>query len=67
MTRRRGDSVHRFSWHRILLVAATAPAETRACCRASSADRLKLAFSRNAFVQFTGMFDVIFKFTIALR
>ena len=45
----------------------TAPAETRACCRASSADRLKLAFSRNAFVQFTCMFDVIFKFTVALR
>ena len=28
---------------------------------------MKLAFSRNAFVQFTGMFDVIFKFTVALR
>ena len=28
---------------------------------------MKLAFSCNAFVQFTGMFDVIFKFTVPLR
>ena len=27
---------------------------------------MKLAFLRNALVQFTGVFDVIFKFTVAL-
>jgi hypothetical protein len=32
--------------------------------RASSPGLMKLAFLRNAFVQFTGMFDVIFKFTV---
>jgi hypothetical protein len=37
-----------------------------ACCPASSLDPTKLAFSRNAFVQFFGMFDVIFKFTVPL-
>jgi hypothetical protein len=33
---------------------------------ASPADLMKLAFFRNAFVQFFGMFDVIFKFTVSL-
>ena len=33
----------------------------------SSAGLMKLAFPRNAFVQFTGMFDVIFKFAVPLR
>jgi hypothetical protein len=28
---------------------------------------MKLTFSRNPFVQFTGMFDVIFKFTVPFR
>ena len=40
---------------------------SRACCRASSASLTKLAFLRNAFVQFAGMSDVIFKFATSLR
>ena len=36
----------------------------RACYRASSAGLAKLAFPRDAFVPFTRMFDVIFKFTV---
>ena len=54
---------------RSLLGALGPGAEKRASafCRASSAGLMKLAFSRNAFVQFTGMFDVIFKFTVPLR
>jgi hypothetical protein len=35
--------------------------------RASSAGLMKLAFPRNAFVQFTARFNVIFKFTVPLR
>ena len=34
-------------------------------CRGSPAGLTKFAFPRNAFVQFTGMFDVIFKFTVS--
>jgi hypothetical protein len=40
--------------------------DARACCRASSAALMKLAFPRNAFVQFAGMFNVIFKFAVPL-
>jgi hypothetical protein len=36
------------------------------CCRTSSAGLVKLAFLCKAFVQFTGMFDVIFKFAALL-
>jgi hypothetical protein len=42
------------------------PPKTGAHSPASWADLMKLAFPRNALVLFADMFDVIFKFTVAL-
>ena len=53
------------AWSRSLWVEKFAERQ-RAYCRASSAALTKLAFLRNAFVQFAGMFNVIFKFAVAL-